>query len=230
MLLHCTRAAALLLVVVATPSMLDGRATRWGVAAGGAATLWTGSSQEGGRLSPAAAAWAEKPPASRVVLRAEAGAGHFAAALGDEATLTLGQIHLGALGRWSSGQGSSCRGPAAPALRAEEPPPVPGGLAANGPVSSCFPGALLLLKEDLDRPGAGTRGGYGSGPDPWRSRSIRRSPIGARLPGSLRDPARWGTLRRTSPAGRAESQRRAGSCERKNLLMQGAGAGAPRSG
>jgi hypothetical protein len=60
---------------------------------------WSGPYQDGGRLSPALGVWAEVPPTSRLALRAEVGAGNFAADFGEETTLTVGQLHLGAIGR-----------------------------------------------------------------------------------------------------------------------------------
>jgi hypothetical protein len=103
------RTVALLLVAVTSPSMVDGQTPRWGIAGGGATNSWSGPYQEGGRLSPALAVWAEMSPTSRWALRAEAGAGSFAADFGDATTLTLYQVHLGAFGRRYSGDGAHSR-------------------------------------------------------------------------------------------------------------------------
>jgi hypothetical protein len=103
------RAAPLSLMMVAIPLMVDGQALRWGLSGGGAASVWSGPYQEGGRLSPALAVWTEVPPTSRLVLRAEAGAGHFAADFGAQTALTVGHLHLGALARLYSGQAAPSR-------------------------------------------------------------------------------------------------------------------------
>jgi hypothetical protein len=106
---HSIRAAALCLSVAATPSVIEAQAVRWGIAAGGATSVWSGPYQEGGRQAPTLAVWAEMPPTSRLALRAEAGAGNFAADFGNETTLNVGQLHLGALGRLYFGHAAPSR-------------------------------------------------------------------------------------------------------------------------